>query len=207
MTNKEFAAITRALQPCLQDFVVKVPLVFIPPARPILRGLCFDRSDDKRYFYLEAFVLPLFVPTEDIYFNFGDRVRNRVGSGRWNADEPNLLQELETAVVDQALPYLREFEAPRDLVKLSEFGEAEETLHETEAIAYALAFDRKAAASIATLDRLLSKLDRTSHWQEAMAKRAELLRADLLDDPAKAQRRLAAWEAETIRNLKLEEFC
>jgi len=206
MTNKEFVALAQKILPCLPKYVIKSQLVFRPPVRHLLRSLCFDRSSDKRFFYVWTFVLPLFVPTEDVYFNFGFRLRNGAGWDRWDADESNLLQELETAIVDQAVPFFAQFEALRDLVKYLTPGETDETVYRTETIAYALALNRKTAESIATLDRLLSNLDRTSDWQEEMAKRAELLKADLLDDPAKAQRRLAAWEAETIKNLKLEEF-
>lgn len=47
----------------------------------------------KSTYYLQAFVLPLFVPTTFLYFDFGSRV-----GGGWEGVSPELLKELDSVV-------------------------------------------------------------------------------------------------------------
>ena len=70
MTTKEFIALEKSLLPDLPDFAVKGPLMFIPPAERLLRGISFEGSSfDKTSFYVTVFVMPLCIPTKHLYFN------------------------------------------------------------------------------------------------------------------------------------------
>jgi hypothetical protein len=43
-------------------------------------------------------------------------------------------------------------------------------------------------------------------WQREVADRAHALKSQLVSDPATAQKQFDGWEADTAKNLGLEEF-
>jgi hypothetical protein len=99
MTTKEFVALGKSLLPKLPGFAVKGSLMFIPPVECVLRGIHFDGSSfDKRSFSVTTFALPLCVPTNHLYLNFGTRVRHKGGGDRWSMRTPDLREELATAL-------------------------------------------------------------------------------------------------------------
>jgi len=201
MTKKEFEKIGKALLPELPGFAVKGNLLFMLPVRQVLRGICFEPSGfDRRAFYVNVFVLPLCVPTQYLYFNFG----RRVGTG-WSSDAPDVYSELSLALRREALPFLSRVEDLDDFIQLAKsFSRANPRTRE--AIAYALARVGEVDKAIAELDTLLAMLDVKVPWQLEMAERANALKSLLLHDFASAQKQLQEWEAESIRNLGLEKF-
>jgi hypothetical protein len=201
MTKKEFAKIGKALLPELPGFAVKGHLLLIPPVRQVLRGICFEPSGfDKKAFYVNVFILPLCVPTQHLYFNFG----NRVGIG-WSSDAPNVFSELSLALKREALPFLSRVEDLHDFIELAKSFSLQNP-HTPEAIAYALARAGDVDKAVAELDTLLAMLDVKVPWQFEMAERANALKAQLLNDAPGAQKQLEAWEVESVRNLGLEKF-
>jgi|SRR5262249_3931337 len=202
MTKREFERIGKALLPELPDFGVAGQLLFAQPIGETLRGIYFARSIGPRDFYAHLVVLPLFVPTTVVGFNFGWRVGG--GSHFWNADDPNLIAELAAALKREALPFLSRIQSPRDV------ADAAMSLHKSadwyvqQAIAYALARAGDVSQAVVALDELVRMLDVTVPWQREMSERAMALKSQLLDDPCRAQQQLDAWEAESIRNLGLE---
>jgi hypothetical protein len=61
----------------------------------IAECLLYESSDFSRErFYLQAFALPLFIPTNHLYFTYGFRV----GNGYWEAVDANLLEEVRRAL-------------------------------------------------------------------------------------------------------------
>ena len=99
MTTKEFVSLEKSLLPEFPGFAIKGPLMFIPPAERLLRGISFEGSSfDKTSFSVSMFVMPLCVPTKHLYLNFGNRVRHKGGGDRWNMEMPNLVTELGSRV-------------------------------------------------------------------------------------------------------------
>ena len=89
MTTKEFVSLEKRLLPELPGFAIKGPLMLIRPVECMLRGISFEGSSfDKTSFYVTMFVMPLCVPTNHLYLNFGSRVRRAEGGDRWSIGMP-----------------------------------------------------------------------------------------------------------------------
>jgi hypothetical protein len=206
MKRAEFVALEKKLLPALPGFTIKGPLVFVSPARSILRGINFEGSSfGKESFSVSFFVMPLCVPTEHLYFNFGNRLRNERGGDRWNKEMPNLVEELCTALTAQAVPFLSRAKTLVDFAEMAgsfPLGNP----HTPMAKAFALARDGHGNKAIHILDQLLTQIDSNVAWQRTIADLSKQLRSMLIADPDAAQQQLQTWETETVRNLGLEKF-
>lgn len=206
MMTKEFIAIEKQLLSSFPGFSIKGSMMFISPVEHILRGFDFDPSGfDKKSFYVTTVVMPLCIPTNHLYFNFGERVRHVNGRDGWHADEPNLLTELIAALKLHAVPFLSHVESLLDFVELARSFSGGNP-HTPKAIAFALARAGRNSEAVEVLDQLLNQVNLEVPWQCEIADMAKSLKSQLLSDPAAAQRQLDAWEAETVKNLGLEEF-
>jgi len=206
MTRAEFVSLEKKLLPALSGFAIKGSLIFVPPVRTLLRGISFEGSSfDKASFYVNFFVMPLFVPTEHLYFNFGNRVRHRKGGDRWSREDPGLVEELGDALKQQALPF---FSRATDLVSFAELAASfsSRNPHTPNAIGFALARAGRGNQAIDVLDQVLTHLDLSVAWQHTIADLSRRLKTMLIEDPEKAQGQLETWENETVRNLGLEKF-
>jgi hypothetical protein len=205
MRTRDLVEIEKTLLPDLPGFTIKGNMMFMRPVKEILRGLYFEGSDfDKSSFYITFFALPLCVPTTHLYFLFGNKLRIS-GSDRWNAKDPSELAELSTTIRRDAMPFLSRTES------LLGFADAAQSLasvnpHTPMAIAFALARAGHANEALDVLDRLLPQLDLRVAWQSQIADQVKALRAKLVANPSTAQQQLEVWEAESSRNLGLEEF-
>jgi hypothetical protein len=206
MTRAEFVSLEKKLLPVLPGFAIKGSLIFVPPVRKLLRGISFEGSSfDKASFYINFFVFPLCVPTEHLYFNFGNRVRKRNGGDRWSKEDPKLVEELRDALKQQALPFLSR---AKDLAGFAELAASfsSRNPHTATAIGFALARASRSNQAVEVLGQLQTQLDLSVEWQRAIGDLSKHLRAKLITDPEGAQQQLEAWEGETVRNLGLEEF-
>ena len=205
MTTKEFILLEKSLLSELPVFAIKGRLMFIPHTELILRGISFEGSSfDKTSFYASMFVMPLCVPTNHLYFNFGNRIRKENGADRWNVAMPNLVTELGSALKLQAVPFLSRIESLLDFVEVAKSFSGNP--HTPKAIAFALARAGQNSQAVEVLDQLLSQLDLNVAWQREIADQAKALRAKLVTNPIEAQQQLDAWEAETVHNLGLDDF-
>jgi hypothetical protein len=201
MTTKEFVALEKNLLPHLPGFSIRAPLMFLPPVRETLRGINFEGSSfDKTSFYVTVFVLPLCVPTEHLYFNFGNRVRHGGGANRWNIDRPHLVEELGAALERQAREFLRPIESLYDFVKAAE-SFSWSNPHTRQAIAYSLIRVGEFQEGRSVLVQLRQQLDLHSGWQREIAERAETLEQKLATNPAEARGQLEEWEAQNAKTL------
>jgi hypothetical protein len=179
--------------------------MLLPPVRPVLRGIAFDGSSfDKSSFTVTAFLLPLCIPTNYLYFNFGNRIRQPGGGDRWNMTKSDLLAELGTALRLQAVLFLSHVTSLIDFVETAKtFSQANPNTRR--AIAYSLARSGRITEAVEVLDQLLDQLDRAVPWQLALAGEAGQLKAQLIADPTEALRQLQSWERETEQNLGLDD--
>jgi hypothetical protein len=203
MTTKEFVALEKDLLRELPGLAIKGSLMFIPPVGSLLRGISFKRSSDKDRFYVSAFVIPLCVPTNHLYFNFGHRMRHG-GADGWNRGMPDLLWELSAALKSQAMPPLSPVNS---LLEFAEFAGQfnPKSLPTLRAIAYSLARAGEKRRAIDVLDRLAALCDPAVEWQRTLAQEGQGLKEKLLGDPEEARRQLEAWESETVHNLGLAD--
>ncbi len=203
MKRRELALLLRHPLLQLEGFVLKGRLLFKPPLDRLLRGIFFDSSRDPRTFYPTSFVMPLCVPTNHIYFTFGDRLRTPAGSDGWRTDMPDLAAELGAALNRSAafLAGINSF--PAFVAYAESHARTERNL---EGIGYALAREGQASRAIAVFDELLDKLDMSAGWRRELSGRINDLRRTLIESPEEVRGQLASSERETIRCLGLIEF-
>jgi hypothetical protein len=173
MKNKDFMALAKRLLPMLPEFAVKGPMVVKLPVASILRGIHFEGSSfDTNSFYVWVFLLPLFVPTSNVYFNLGMRLRAPGGGDRWSTDMPNLMTDLSAVVEREALPFLFGITAPKDLAEAAGKLPSVNDPYVQQAIAYAWARDGDVRRAVDQLDKLNNLLDIKVPWQRLMSNRA-----------------------------------
>ncbi|HTD06250.1 hypothetical protein [Undibacterium sp.] len=207
MKSKDFVALAKRLLPNMPGFAVKGPMVAMLPVKFAVRGIYFEGSSfDTKSFYVWVFFLPLFVPTSNVSFNLGRRLRVPAGGDRWSTDMPNLMGDLAAAVERDALPFLSGIESPLDIAKAAEKIQAPKDPYVQQAIAYAWARAGDTARACDELGKLVRLLDSKIPWQHAMSDRAEGLKAKLLESPMEAKAQLEAWEVETVQGLGLDNF-
>lgn len=211
MRTKDFVALEKRLLPKLPNFTIKGPLLFIVPLGHTLRGFHFDGSSfDKESFYVEAFFMPLYLPSEHLHLNFGRRLRGS-GGGGWSTATPGFELVLE-AQVRKEVPFLAGLKTARDVANaLKPFAEGSNP-HSHEALAYTLVQADEIRAAVSAIDTLLGLIESIKRvnpkltWELEIAERAQLVKTKLTQNPDDARAQLAAWESETIRNLRLENY-
>ena len=78
--------------------------------------------------------------------------------------------------------------------------------HVLQAIAYSFARAGDVENADTALDELMQMLDVKIPWQAEMADRARALKSQLGRNASNAREQLEAWEVESNRNLRLENF-
>jgi hypothetical protein len=203
MKRRELVLLLRHPLLQLEGFVLKGRLLFQPPLDRLLRGIFFDSSGDPRAFYPTSFVMPLCVPTNHIYFTFGDRLRTTTGGDGWRTDMPDLAAELGAALKGSAV-FLSGIDSLPAFVAYAE--SRARTERNLEGIGYALAREGQASQAIAVFDELLDKLDMSVGWHRELSGRISDLRRTLVESLEEALSKLASSESETIQCLGLDEF-
>jgi hypothetical protein len=100
VTTREFVAIEKRLLPNFPGFAIKGALMFIQPLGDTLRGFHWEPSGfSKKEFYVNAFFLPLYVPTKHLHFTFGHRIGS---TKRWSADRSDLETALSSEMQKEA---------------------------------------------------------------------------------------------------------
>jgi hypothetical protein len=208
MKEKEFVSLAKRLLPHLPSgFVVKGPMTFICPVEHTLRGICFEGSRfDARAFYVWVFFMPLCVPAECVHFTFGRRLKRDESDDEWDANMPNLEATLISAI-QEVVPFLVGLRTMKDVAEALRPLTKRGNPHCHEAFACSLARAGETNAAIAALDDLLGFLKPTTAWEREIGSRTRLLRNKLANDPETAQSILAEWQAVSIRNLALDDYC
>ena len=204
MNKAELSALAKRVLTELPGFASREQLIFMHPIRDTLLGIFFDRSASPRAFYVQLFAQPLFIPKEHIVFTLGWRI----GGGSWDADAPELLAKLGDALKGEAVPFLSKIKSPSDVAKVAiELNEPGD-LNLRRVIAYSLARSGETEKAIHAFKGFLQTMpaEIKADWLKEDAQRAELLLKELQTDPEATQRRLQAWEKETLKNLRLEKF-
>ena len=194
MKTKDFVALEKLLLPKLPNFTIKGPLLFIVPVGHILRGFHFDGSSfDKKGFYVNAFFMPLYVPSQHLHLTFGRRLRDE-GGDRWNTEQPGFEATLEVAM-QKEVPFLAHLNTALNVANaLSPPGS---NPHTHEALAYSFAKAGETRAALDAIDTLLRLIESIKHgtakltWELEIAERAQLVKAKLVANPSDAIAQLA----------------
>jgi hypothetical protein len=205
MKKIEFEVIGKKLLSGLPGFAARGDLLFIRPLGHTLRGICFERSSDSQSFYVWVFFLPLFVPRKYLSFEFGRRIRAQVGGECWNAESPNVISDLGAILECEALPLLLSIKSPLDVTRIA-VSLPRTDPYVQQSLAYAWVYSGDVDRAKSELKRLIQMLNVEVMWQCEMAQISESLLSSVTTNFADAQRQLKAWEAESVKNLGLEEF-
>jgi hypothetical protein len=130
----------------------------------IAECLLYESSAFSRErFYLQAFALPLFIPTDHLYFSYGFRV----GNGYWEAVDTKLLKE-----VRRALPKLEQLATLKGLsTATSDWRRRLDIYHaEVQLCLHALFDERSKLEGIA---EQLDSWQTTTDWESAVLQRCK----------------------------------
>jgi hypothetical protein len=207
VNTKQFLAIEKRLLPSFPGFAVMGATMFIQPTNNTLRGFHWEPSAfNKKEFFINAFFLPLYVPTKHLHFTFGHRVGL---NQRWSIDRSDLESALSLEM-QKEVPFLTSLGTPRNVANAlnpltmpNQNGYVNPHCYEALAYALVLAGELKAAASV--LDRLLQRASPLADWENEIASRARLVQ-EKLGQPQEIIEQLAEWETETIHNIGIESF-
>ncbi len=208
MTTKQAQKIAKALLPDLPGFISEKKMILMSPADDFLRTLYFENTSDANYFHLHVFFLPLYVPTDYIYFNYGNRIGNALN---WRLDNPNLLADLNAVIRSEAIPFLNNVltrEGVLRYLKASvEFDRQRVNPHTLEAFAYTLVRNGDYAAGLEVLAEFKQRFEQSdTPWIAELLQRTQLIEGKLLQNPETALAQLEAWKAETVNKLGLEKY-
>ena len=204
MKNKEFISLERKLLPQFPNMVVQGPMMLMTPVgQPVLRGLCFEGSSfDAKSFYVWMFWMPLYVPTKHVYFDHGDRILDR-----WDATNPQLLEDLVKAIRLRAIPFLCGLETLQDVLhRLRLAADNSKNPYDHQALAYTLVKVGETTEAISAIDVLLELLNPAVSWQIELGERTRLLKEKILMNVEEAQTMLARWQSDSIRAIGLENI-
>jgi hypothetical protein len=178
------------------------------PLGSILSGVLFDSSAfSKEMFYIDLFVQPLYVPSDHLVLNFGLRA-----PGQWDYKEP-IIQELANRVSlmirDQASAFHQTFGTPELFYRNipAKFSLKDIYLHQALVFtAVHLGKIDEAQRHFETLHKLVTNTDPKIPWPRAVLKETECLVNEATRDSSRARDRLRQFEADTLKNLKLDDL-
>lgn len=199
----------------MEGFTAKKSLIYVADFKYFLKGLAVDSSAfTKTDFTIWAFILPLFVPTDILYFDFGARLGRVGGGNKWweysSENEVSIFKDILSHIQIEALPFFDEVVTPWDFwQKYKEKIKPDSGDYQREACAYALvlAGEHEMAAalleeSIAVLE-IATKEDPSIPWIGWILERVRKIDRLLTEDPQKAVAQLDEWTQETLKNLGL----
>jgi hypothetical protein len=201
VNTKQIRLLQEAVVRAVPHFSIVGKLMAIRPVEDILRGIHFEGSSfDNDSFYAHMFIMPLCRKTDEIYLNFGQRVRRSDGGDRWSVADPAIGLELVEAINIQVLPFLFSVTSLADFVELAKtFPKDHRSL---EAMAFSLARLGHAEEAIATIQKL-NKLPVTFPWHAEVRASAMALEDRLRNDPQDAVKFLKSIEDKVRLDLKL----
>jgi hypothetical protein len=208
MNAKDLRPIHRALLPTLPGFAAHKSLLLMAPMNGMLRAIhCDPSAFSKDDFHVEAFVMPLCVPTDYLVLTLGHPIRHPKGGWGWTRKMPDLVSDLSEAIQTQVLPFLQSIRTAEDFARMAtEFWANPHTARD---VAFALANAGDIRRAIAVLDEALpglESLDKDIAWHLELCEDAKMMRDLLASNPVVARRQLVEWEDYTIRALRLEQF-
>jgi len=201
----------------LPNYINMKRLLYVEPIGEVLQGFFFDDSSfDKWKFVVYAFVLPLYVPTDHVSFNFGGRLGTLSGGQeRWwrinedKANETEIMQDVISLINKEALPFFEKTATPADFSNMYIHKANPPHIIIMEAVSYSLILaneyrkaEKIAIKNIRYLQQAIQGKYSHPHLYEKLA-RTELILKALQDNPQKAVSTLEIWRDETLVNLGL----
>ena len=190
--------------PSFSGFTVKGRMLYKKEADGLLHGYYFDQSaSDADAVYVQCFVLPLYVPTSVVSFNFGDRLAHPdTGHSGWRIGSDDESTPLLRRMEEANKEYLSRLKNPRDFAE--KFSAAiPNDIHTDEAVAYSWIICGDAKRAMEHLLRV-EQVEVTAPWIVEVKARGERIKHLLQDgELIAAQNLLRDWQAQSESALKL----
>jgi hypothetical protein len=159
MTTKEFNKIGQALLPDFPELVLHGKLLYMPPTESLLNGILFETSGfSKTPFYINVFVMPLFVPSQYLTLSYGNRLESPTKPFGWDSQRTNLVPNLRDAIRSRAMPFLTAIRTLGGFISYLRSHRVED-IRSLEALGYALARSGSVKESIEALDKIERHVD------------------------------------------------
>lgn len=212
MRTKEIQRFVGAyIQPHLEGYSMSGKILFKEPARPVLRGFYFEDSEfNPKSVYTWAFIQPLYLPKDYIFFTFGKRLRRSVGFLRsredWGIGDPpdqDIHSLLLQAIRSKGIPHLARLATPDLIIRnLRAATGLRDNPYALEAIAYSYARLGNPSEAESRLKKVMRSASRENKFR-SIVERGQRLLAAIQAGADETTKLLDAWEKETIRKLKL----
>jgi hypothetical protein len=205
MKKIDFIKIGKQFLDLLPNYTINGDLIFTLTEHRVLRGFCFEGSAfNKETFFVNFFIMPLALPTQTLYFNCGNRLRDCQGADAWSTNQKDLIEELRNAVKNQAIPWFSTFDSPRETIFFIKKWVSESKNFRTwETGAALLASYADIEGALAFIDRCLEVCDLSILWHRDIAEQLKELKKACLDNPLALETLLDYWTKETLITLKL----
>src|SRR3954452_120427 len=211
----------KLLLPVLPQFAVRGSLVYRRPVGDLLYALSFETSSfTSSRIFVEAFVQPLFVLVDGLWFTFGDRLGETRGDQWWDVDEENpdpAFAAIAEVVRRHALPFFSQLEGldsfceviprwasatPKKLKSLQSMDDPVVL----EALGYAELLRGRKDEALELLNAAVDSEQEEGEYADAERVASLQHMLDLVQrvGPEAGQAQLAEWRAQTIRNLKID---
>ena len=207
MKKREYSTICKHITCRLREFVPKKDMLIMVPMGHVLRGICFENAGlEARQFYMWAFLMPLYIPSDYISLNFGKRLGG--GSHTWNADNPRLIDNTMNTIRREALPFLGSPSYDDNAISqyILKLASRHLNQHDREIEAYTLIRTGEYEASLTAIDNLLLNLDKEVEWEQKMWERVLLIKTKLLTNPTYALEQMSIWRERTIDSLRVSSY-
>ncbi len=197
------------LLPHLPDFTFKGSLLYAEPVEWLLRGFSFEPSAwDRSSFYLWAFIQPLYVPSDHVYYLFGKRLGSGLGLRFEEEKRQESMTDLLTCIQQEGIPYLQQIQTPSDVAwKAKEVHPNPADPYVVEAVAYSLILIGQYSQADKEMTHLLAYWEQEAEhdWHYQQMGRVYRVRGALRRAPQEAVHLLEQWRDLTLKNLRLAE--
>lgn len=202
MDRKATRGIAQAIQAVVPNLHCRGPLLAATPRGRILRGLCLDRSSNREWCYLWAFVQPLYAPANHIHFALGKRLGGM--NKAWRVTETTAMAQTAN---DEGRPFYEPINTAQALADWPRIQDDPDP-YVAEAIGLSLIAagrPREGARILRASGQSLQPLD-PQDWAVELKERL-LTMADLADkNPHQALAQLDQWQEETIAALGVHDI-
>lgn len=186
----------------MSGFKLKDDLLYVSNFTYFLKGITFGGSAfSKTAFQVHAFVLPLFVPTEFLYFSYYPPAKR----GNWweliPEKEEEVFGDIQNYLSSSVIPFFNQIHTPKDFWRKYPTPK--------EASAYALLLSGNYKASQEMMQDFIELLDKDLReepirpWVGVVRDRVLRIKSLSQTEPSKAVAQLDDWTAEAIDRFKL----
>lgn len=193
----------RSILPLISGGTAVRDMIVLCPIGDILRVIAFEPSAfSKSAFYVNATVLPLYIPRTHMSYQFGERL----GSG-YDIDDISYVDKIGTRIREYGMSILSRGQSVGAFLQYLERDAWQDDLYVIEAAAFSYALLGHHSLAIGAVEKLQLMCEPTIEWHSMVARRAIRLRAVIEEGDSAVHSLLASHRAETLHNLGLTTIC